>query len=45
MPFEDRVFCGFEDYDKYLSNAYGNYMQLPPEEKRISHHDLKAYWK
>lgn len=45
MPFEDRNFCGFEDYDKYLSNAYGNYMQLPPEEKRISHHDLKAYWK
>lgn len=45
MPFEDRMFYGFEDYDKYLSNAYGNYMQLPPEEKRISHHNIVAYWK
>ena len=45
MPFEDRMFYGFEDYDKYLSNAYGDYMQLPPEEKRISHHDIVAYWK
>lgn len=45
MPFEDRMFYGFGDYDKYLSNAYGNYMQLPPEEKRISHHNIVAYWK
>ena len=45
MPFENREFFGFKHYDKYLSNAYGNYMQLPPEEKRVSHHTLKAYWK
>ena len=44
MPFEDRIFCGFEDYDKYLSNAYGNYMKLPPLEKRVAHHDFIAYW-
>ncbi len=30
-------------YDDYLRQYYGNYMQLPPEEKRISHHN-KAYF-
>lgn len=45
LPFEDRVFKSFKDYDCYLRNGFGNYMQLPPEEKRVSHHDFKAYWK
>lgn len=31
-------------YDKYLSSKYGNYMELPPEEKRVSTHDSQAYW-
>lgn len=44
-PFEDRFFKGFENYDEYLSNGFGNYMQLPPVEKRVSHHYYKAYWK
>ena len=26
------------EYDKWLTQVYGNYMQLPPEEKRITHH-------
>lgn len=43
--FEDRVFKGMKDYDQYLSNAYGNYMVLPPEEKRVCHHVHKAWWK
>jgi lipopolysaccharide cholinephosphotransferase len=30
-------------YDHYLRQYYGDYMQLPPEEKRVSHH-LKAYF-
>jgi lipopolysaccharide cholinephosphotransferase len=30
-------------YDNYLRQYYGDYMQLPPEEKRISHHQ-KAYF-
>ena len=25
-------------YDKYLTNIYGDYMQLPPEHKRVAHH-------
>ena len=40
FPFEDTVIpvpCG---YDRYLSMEFnGDYMQLPPEEKRHSHHD------
>lgn len=27
-----------KEYDKYLTQMYGDYMQLPPEEKRVSHH-------
>ncbi len=27
-----------KDYDKYLKQIYGDYMQLPPESKRIAHH-------
>lgn len=38
------------DYDKYLKNMYGNYMELPPVEKRTTHHhatviDLDASYK
>lgn len=38
-------FCGVdilipENYDEYLKNLYGDYMQLPPKEKRVSHHDV-----
>ena len=38
MPFEGievRVPIGF---DAYLTHVYGNYMQLPPEEKRVTRH-------
>jgi lipopolysaccharide cholinephosphotransferase len=27
-----------KDYDKYLTMMYGDYMKLPPEEKRVGHH-------
>ena len=36
--FEDKEFQGVEHYDEYLSNKYGDYMQLPPVEKQIQHH-------
>ena len=29
-------------YEKYLTNLYGDYMKLPPVEKRITH-DIKVY--
>lgn len=45
MPFEDREFMCFVDYDCYLTNGFGNWRQLPPKEKQISHHNFKAWWK
>ncbi len=29
-----------KDHDKYLKSAYGNYMTLPPEDKRINRHRI-----
>ena len=45
VPFEDAVFKCPKQFDRYLSNIYGNYMQLPPEEKRVTHHSFDAYYK
>lgn len=39
VPFEDMMCCVPADTDRYLTCLYGDYRQLPPEEKRISHHD------
>lgn len=38
-PFEDTEVCIPGNYHDYLTQMYGDYMQLPPEEKRISHHN------
>ena len=35
--FEGAVFFRISAYDEYLNHIYGNYMQLPPEEKRRTH--------
>ena len=35
--FEDVELFGVENYDKFLSCIYGDYVKLPPEEKRHSH--------
>ena len=37
--FENTEVYGVEMYHEYLSKLYGNYMQLPPVEKQVSHHD------
>lgn len=34
--FEDAQFYIYKDYDLYLTKLYGNYMELPPEEKRVA---------
>lgn len=46
--FREAVYKEFEGYqmplpvgyDRYLKIAFGDYMQLPPEEKRKAHHDV-----
>lgn len=45
VDFEDRIVCGMRDYDEYLRNAYGNWRELPPIEKRVAHHVFNAWWK
>lgn len=35
--FEGEYFNGPEDYDKFLKHLYGDYMKLPPEDKRNKH--------
>ena len=42
IPFEDRSYMVIKEYDAYLTSAYGDYMQLPPEEDRVDHHEKEA---
>ncbi len=44
VDFEGKKYPAFEQYDEYLKYRYGNYMQLPPEDKRIPH-PVEAYWR
>lgn len=43
VEFEGNKFMCIEDYDLCLKNTYGNYMQLPPENKRVSQHCMRVY--
>lgn len=45
VDFEGKNFKAVSEFDKYLNSLYGDYMQLPPEEKRVPHHGFTAYWK
>ena len=45
VEFEGRHYMAIRDYDAYLTKHYGDYMQLPPKEKQVSHHVFTAYWK
>ena len=43
--FDGEKFRIIQGYDEYLRCQYGDYMQLPPEEKRVAKHDYSVYWK
>ncbi len=43
--FEDSEFIVPSDYDSWLRGVYGDYMELPPESQRVTHHSFKAYLK
>ena len=45
LPFEDGMFYAPSRYAELLTQEYGDYMQLPPEEKRIYQHQYLAYKK
>lgn len=42
-PFEDMLIPVPKEYDKILTQFYKDYMQLPPEEKRVRH-NYEAYY-
>lgn len=45
IPFENRRYKCFKDYDRYLTDTFGDYMTPPPPEKRKSLHTYDTYWK
>lgn len=45
IEFEGKKYNAPIGYEEWLTAFYGDYMQLPPEEKRVSHHKFEAYLK
>ena len=45
LPFCDGHFYAMAGYDQALREKFGDYMQLPPVEKRVASHAVKRYWK
>ena len=43
--FEGKTYKIPKGYDQWLTRRYGDYMRLPPAEKRVSTHRFKAYYK
>lgn len=44
LEFEDKRYEAPIGYDSWLKTFYGDYMKLPPEGKRVPHHQFKAYF-
>ena len=46
LPFNGKEYNVPVGYDEILRNTYGDYMQLPPEDKRVSWHDYsEVLWR
>ena len=45
LPFCGEKFYAVKGYDEVLKDTYGNYMELPPVEKRVRGHGGKHFWK
>ena len=41
VTFEGKTYKAFKDYDYVLKSLYGNYMTLPPIDKRVNHGALE----
>lgn len=45
MPFENLSLKVPTNYDAYLKQLYGDYMKLPPEDKRVGEHFYNTYYR
>ena len=45
IEFEGKFYPCPHNYDDVLTIMYGDYLQLPPKDKQVSHHHFVAYWK
>lgn len=45
VMFEGKRYHAPGNYDTYLTQLYGNYMEMPPAEKQRSHHVFHVYWR
>lgn len=45
VPFEDEIFPIPKHYHEFLTKAYGNYMEIPPENKRKTHNIIELKFK
>ena len=43
VDFEGKKYKAPVGYDEWLTDFYGDYMQLPPKEKQVTHHQYEAY--
>lgn len=43
--FEQYQFKGIANYDFYLTHLFHNYMEMPPANRRLPHHNFKVYWR
>lgn len=43
LPFEGRQYRAPQDWNMYLTQIYGDYMKLPPEEKRVRRHHYRVF--
>ncbi len=44
VSFEGENYPAPSRFDEYLTALYGDYMKLPPEDKRESHHSYSSWW-
>ena len=44
VEFEGEHFFAPVQWDRYLTETYGDYMQLPPADRQVSNHSFNAYY-